>query len=102
MDNAVSPLQNLSTNPWNADIAVSPQQAAERIARQFPELAPVALEPFGEGWDNIAYRANGVFVFRFPRRQIAIPLLEAEAASATAPCARSAAPDTQHALPGKE
>jgi aminoglycoside phosphotransferase (APT) family kinase protein len=33
----------------------------------------------GEGWDNIAYLVNGEWVFRFPRRTIAVPLLETEA-----------------------
>jgi aminoglycoside phosphotransferase (APT) family kinase protein len=33
----------------------------------------------GEGWDNTAYLVNGEWVFRFPRRTIAAPLLESEA-----------------------
>ena len=32
----------------------------------------------GAGWDNTAYLVNGEWVFRFPRRTIAVPLLEAE------------------------
>ena len=66
-------------NPWNADIVVTPELVARRIGRQFPELLPVMVEPLGEGWDNVAYVVNGNFVFRFPRRGIAIPFLENEA-----------------------
>ena len=32
----------------------------------------------GTGWDNWAYCVNDRYVFRFPRRQIAIPLIERE------------------------
>jgi aminoglycoside phosphotransferase (APT) family kinase protein len=31
------------------------------------------------GWDNTAYRVNGRYVFRFPRREIAAGLIETEA-----------------------
>lgn len=52
--------------------------AANLIARQFPDLAPVTVAPLGVGWDNVAYLVNEAFVFRFPRRAIAVPLLDVE------------------------
>jgi aminoglycoside phosphotransferase (APT) family kinase protein len=64
--------------PWTAEERVTPEHAARLISEQFPALAPVQLELLGEGWDNVAYLVNGTHVFRFPRRQIAIGLLEAE------------------------
>jgi aminoglycoside phosphotransferase (APT) family kinase protein len=63
---------------WDADVELSPEGAAGMIERQFPALAPVRLEALGTGWDNAAFLVNGRFVFRFPRRQIAIGLLEQE------------------------
>jgi aminoglycoside phosphotransferase (APT) family kinase protein len=50
------------------------------IAEQFPELAAPSVEPFGNGWDNTAYLIGGAYVFRFPRRAIAVPLIEREVA----------------------
>ena len=59
-------------------MTVSPSLAIALINAQCPSLAPVLLEPFGAGWDNAAYLVNGEWVFRFPRRAIAVDLLEAE------------------------
>lgn len=66
-------------NPWDADFEVSSAQAARLIARQFPQLAPVRLEALSAGWDNLAFLVNARFVFRFPRREIAAPLIAREA-----------------------
>ncbi len=68
----------MQPKPWQAEQSVSPELAIQLIQTQFPALAPVTLEFLGEGWDNIAYRANQKFVFRFPRRQIAVDLIELE------------------------
>ena len=52
----------------------------ESLARALAgrHVAVDTLRPFGEGWDNRAYLVNERLVFRFPRRAIAVPLLEAE------------------------
>ncbi len=65
-------------NVWDADIEIAPEQAARLIARQFPGLAPARLEPFGVGWDNVAYLVNARYIFRFPRRKIAAGLIARE------------------------
>jgi aminoglycoside phosphotransferase (APT) family kinase protein len=55
------------------------------------------VRPVGYGWDNAAYLVNDAYVFRFPRRTIAVGLIEKEArilpriapalpAPITAPC----------------
>ncbi len=64
--------------PWTAEIDLSPEAAVALVEHQFPALAPVQMEPFGMGWDNCAYLVNGQWVFRFPRRHIAVPLLATE------------------------
>jgi aminoglycoside phosphotransferase (APT) family kinase protein len=63
---------------WDADVELAPEAAAGLIERQFPALAPARLDLLGAGWDNTAFRVNGRFVFGFPRRQIAVGLLEQE------------------------
>jgi aminoglycoside phosphotransferase (APT) family kinase protein len=67
------------TGPWAAERIVKPDLAARLIDAQFRDLRPVHLELLGEGWDNTAYLVNNLIVFRFPRRQVAAPLLEVEA-----------------------
>ena len=64
--------------PWEAEHRVDEALAARLIEAQFPELRPARLELLGEGWDNVAWLLRGEIVFRFPRRQIAVELLETE------------------------
>jgi aminoglycoside phosphotransferase (APT) family kinase protein len=40
----------------------------------------VRVESPSEGWDNTAYLVNGTWIFRFPRRTIAVDLIRTEAA----------------------
>jgi aminoglycoside phosphotransferase (APT) family kinase protein len=68
----------LSGRPWAPEVEVSPALGTALIESQFPALAPATLELMGEGWDNTAYLVNGEWVFRFPRRTIAVPLLDTE------------------------
>jgi aminoglycoside phosphotransferase (APT) family kinase protein len=63
---------------WSAEQTVSTSLAIQLIEEQFPTLAPVHLELCGEGWDNYAFRVNEQFIFRFPRREIAVELIETE------------------------
>src|SRR6516164_1241820 len=67
------------TQPWSAEFVVSADLARSLIEAQFPHLAPARVEALGVGWDNSAFRVNDAYVFRFPRRQIAVPLLGVEA-----------------------
>jgi aminoglycoside phosphotransferase (APT) family kinase protein len=60
-------------------VVVTEELARALIEGQFPQLAPARVEPLAAGWDNTAFRVNGSHVFRFPRRQVAVPLLKAEA-----------------------
>jgi len=68
----------LVDKPWLAEVEVTHERAAALIESQCPALAPVTLSLMGAGWDNTAYLVNGEWVFRFPRRTIAVPLLETE------------------------
>lgn len=63
---------------WTPEHVVPPELARSLVAAQFPDLVAGAVEPFGEGWDNTAYLVDGRAVFRFPRRTIAVDLVETE------------------------
>jgi aminoglycoside phosphotransferase (APT) family kinase protein len=64
--------------PWSAEQVIGPEQAKALIEAQFPTLGPVTITLLGEGWDNVVYRVNGTYVFRFPRRQLAVGFLNTE------------------------
>ena len=64
--------------PWSPERVVSVELARELIEAQFPQLSPARVAALGEGWDNSVFSVDGEWVFRFPRRQIAVPLIERE------------------------
>src|ERR1700722_5883623 len=59
--------------PWLAGADVSPGQAAGLIRAQFPELAAATVTRLATGWDNTAFVVDDRWLFRFPRREIAVP-----------------------------
>ncbi|MDN3955859.1 phosphotransferase [Sporolactobacillus laevolacticus] len=65
-------------NIWDPEQVVSEKLAKELVERQFPDLSPVTVTTLGEGYDNTVYLVNDCYVFRFPRRQIAVDLLNTE------------------------
>lgn len=67
-----------SSRPWTPECVVSTPLARELIASQFPALSPAHVEPLASGWDNTVYRVNHQYVFRFPRRRLAVELLDVE------------------------
>jgi aminoglycoside phosphotransferase (APT) family kinase protein len=74
--------------PWDPEQTVDAALARALIEAQFPDLAPAQVAPLGVGWDNSAFLVGGTWVFRFPRRAVAVPLLERETRllPALAPC----------------
>ena len=66
--------------PWQPERVVDPELARQLIESQFPELAGKSLVPLRAGWDNTVYRMDHDFVFRFPRRELAVRLLAQELA----------------------
>lgn len=65
-------------NQWEAEFSVSPELAKTLIEKDFPSLAPVTAELIGDGWDNTAHLINKKYIFRFPRREIAVEGIEIE------------------------
>jgi aminoglycoside phosphotransferase (APT) family kinase protein len=60
-------------NEWAADVVVDAGLARRLIRSQFPAVAADAMELVGEGWDVTAWRVDGDWLFRFPRREIVVP-----------------------------
>ncbi len=63
---------------WEAEEIIEPALALQLVQEQFPELGAKKIRLLGAGWDNTAFVINDEFIFRFPRRKIALPLLETE------------------------
>jgi aminoglycoside phosphotransferase (APT) family kinase protein len=63
---------------WQADMLISEAQVRKCLQEQFPALLLREINCIGEGWDNRVFLVNRSFIFRFPRRQIAIELIERE------------------------
>lgn len=59
------------------DITLS--QAKSLIETQFPQLSPLCLIFLGTGWDNVVFEVNAQYVFRFPRHEKAVRVLQQEA-----------------------
>ena len=57
---------------WSPEIVVDDALARLLLHTQFPELELASLRLAGEGWDNTAWLVDERWVFRFPRRQIAL------------------------------
>lgn len=67
-------------NVWDAEHALDATAARALLAGQFPDLALASVHPFGIGFDNTVYLVDDTWVFRFPRREVAVPLMERELA----------------------
>lgn len=57
---------------WDPEVEVDADRARSLIAAQFPELAGAEIAEMATGWDNVVFRVDERWVFRFPRREIAV------------------------------
>jgi len=58
---------------WTAEVEITPQIAADLIREQFPDLGAHQVTVLATGWDNTAFAVDSQWLFRFPRREIAVP-----------------------------
>ena len=70
----------MSRPRWASERPSTTARAATLIAAAFPTLRGRPVEPLAEGWDNTVFLVDGTWVFRFPRRQLAVPGLRRELA----------------------
>jgi aminoglycoside phosphotransferase (APT) family kinase protein len=90
---------------WDAEITVDGNRARRLIGAAFPELELRSLSLLGEGWDNTVWLVDEQWVFRFPRREIAVPgvLRELDALPVLAPFLRTPVPvPVFRARPGED
>jgi aminoglycoside phosphotransferase (APT) family kinase protein len=66
---------------WDAEIEVDAERASALIGDQFPELRDLPVRQVAAGWDNTVHLVDERWAFRFPRRAIAVPLVEREIAN---------------------
>lgn len=57
---------------WDAEHEVDVALAERLVRRQFPHLPVDRVEHLASGWDNTVLLVDGTWVFRFPRRQVAL------------------------------
>ena len=57
---------------WAAEVSIDAALVRRVLAAQFPELALGSLRVLGEGWDNSVWIVDERWVFRFPRREVAV------------------------------
>jgi aminoglycoside phosphotransferase (APT) family kinase protein len=65
---------------WTAEIAVGEPLARHLLREQFPSLETRSLRLLATGWDNTVWVVDERWAFRFPRREVAVPLVEREVA----------------------
>lgn len=63
----------------SAEVEVTVETVGRLLDEQRPELANREIATLSFGWDNISFRVGSDLVARFPRRSVAVPLLENEA-----------------------
>lgn len=68
----------MTATPWSATIDVSTELATQLIQSQFPSIQLKEIRYLGEGWDNKVFSVNGIYVFRFPRRELGVTLMTHE------------------------
>ncbi|HEY2552508.1 MAG TPA: phosphotransferase [Streptosporangiaceae bacterium] len=72
------PRQDAAARQWVAETEVSAELAARLLAAQFPALRGVQVRLLGAGWDMTVFVADGQWICRFPRREIALAGLSRE------------------------
>jgi aminoglycoside phosphotransferase (APT) family kinase protein len=65
---------------WTAEVNVDEGLVRRLVGEQFPEIPLESPHLVAEGWDNAVWLVGGQLAFRFPRRAVAVPLLERELA----------------------
>jgi aminoglycoside phosphotransferase (APT) family kinase protein len=65
---------------WSAEIVVDEALARRLLHEQLPQLEARSLRLLATGWDNAVFLVDGKWAFRFPRRELAVPLVEREVA----------------------
>lgn len=63
---------------WEPEHTVSTAEAAALIGARFPRLRGAPVDELATGWDNTVFLVGDDWIFRFPRRSIALPGIRRE------------------------
>jgi aminoglycoside phosphotransferase (APT) family kinase protein len=66
------------SQPWSPEVALTIEEAKKQIEEQFPEMGLVKISEIGKGFDNTVFLVNDTYVFRFPRKEVAVQLQSIE------------------------
>jgi aminoglycoside phosphotransferase (APT) family kinase protein len=77
---ANGPSPGSAASQWQAEVDVTPRLAADLIRDQFPDVGASQVAVLATGWDNVAFLVDGQWLFRFPRRAVAVPGAQREIA----------------------
>ncbi|WP_172200504.1 phosphotransferase [Saccharibacillus qingshengii] len=67
-----------AANVWDAEWEVDEELARTLIDRQFPQLSAKPVKRLGWGWDNTVFLIGDEYMFRFPRRTVAVGPIRTE------------------------
>ncbi|MEJ8306989.1 phosphotransferase [Saccharibacillus sacchari] len=67
-----------ATNVWDAEWEVDEEQARKLIGKRCPQLLSKPVKRLGWGWDNTVFLVGNEYVFRFPRRKMAVDSIRIE------------------------
>lgn len=62
----------------SAEVELSVSQVKALVAEQAPHLGTHEVVPLAHGWDNFLFRLGSDWLARFPRRQVAVALINNE------------------------
>jgi aminoglycoside phosphotransferase (APT) family kinase protein len=62
----------------DAEVTIDEALIRALLAEQHPDIAPLPLDIWASGWDNIMARLGNDLIVRLPRRQVAVTLIEHE------------------------
>lgn len=65
-------------NIWDPTHVLNVDDVNLILLEQFPSIPIVSIEKIGEGFDNTVFNLNNETLLRFPRRDIAVKILEIE------------------------
>lgn len=66
------------TRQWEPEWTIEKPLALKLIQNQFPHLHATRIQLLGNGWNNSAFVIDEHYIFRFPRRHVSLPMMEAE------------------------
>ena len=65
---------------WSAEVSIDEELVRRVLGTQFAGLELQSVRLLGEGWDNAVWLVDERWIFRFPRREIAVPGVERQIA----------------------